>query len=172
MNEAAQFGVTIRQTNNTPAWKAFSVRRLSASENGSRHNVYVKVLTPTGERDRDPALLIGWTWEGRRDNEPAPPVALDKADSDTGHGNIPIMSIGQKIAVWISGDGLWSDTVEGMHTNHPDEGPSNTRGHFSYEVIFQRAESATQPPEPPVDGEVARLKAAMREAVAVLEAVL
>lgn len=142
-NQAAQYGVTIQAAPETAAaWRAVSVRRLTPAQNGSSHNVFVKVLQPNGDRDRNPNLRIGWTWEGRRPNEDAPPVKLDKSDhNERGHGDVPISTMSQKIAVWIQGDGLNSDRVAGMHTNFPyDEGPGNTRGHYSYEVIFQRSQ--------------------------------
>lgn len=149
-NLAAAYGVVVESVIASPAWRAVSVRRLSAKENGSSHNVFVKVLQPNGDRDRNPALRIGWTWEGRRPNEGAPPVKLDKGDrNERGHGDVPISTMSQKIAVWIEGDGLASDVVKGMHTNFPDEAPGNTRGHYSYEVIFQRGASAVQPPVEP-----------------------
>lgn len=135
--------------------------------------MFVKVLTATGERDRSPDLRIGWTWEGRRQDEQAPLVPLNKNDNETGHGDIPLTTMNQRISIWIVGGGIPSDVVAGMHTNHPDEWPGNTRGHFSFEVIFQRAQDEDVEPEPPVeDGEVGRLKAAIREAIAVLEAAL
>lgn len=172
MNQAEKYGVTIQPTANTPAWKVISVRRLSASENGSKRNVFVDVLTATGERDRDPDLRIGWSWEGQRQDEQAPPVPLDKPDAgELGHGNIPIDRF-QKVAVWIVGGVPFSDVVSGMHTNHPDEAPGNTWGHFSYKVVFKRADDATVDPGLPIDGEVARLKAAIGRAIAELQAAL
>lgn len=171
MNEAIIYGVTIQPTTGTPAWRAVSVRRIEAA--GGRHNVYVDVLTPTGERDRDPNLRIGWTWEGRRDDEQAPPVPLNKPDNgELGHGDIPIYK-GQKVAVWIEGSDARSDLVRGMHTDFPDDGMGNTWGHWAYKVIFELTEGATQPADPPVeDGEVGRLRAAIGRAIAELEAAL
>lgn len=149
-NQAAQYGVTVTPTTSAPAWKAISVRRLSGAENQGKRNCYVKVLQPNGDRDRNRALRIGWTWEGRRLNEDAPPAPLDKPDrGELGHGNVPINK-NQVLSVWIQGAGLASDRVDGMRTNFPDEAPGNTWGHYSYEVVFQRTESqVVQPPVEP-----------------------
>jgi hypothetical protein len=156
-NLAAAYGVTIQPAPETAAaWRATSVRRLSGSENQGKHNVFVKVLQPNGDRDRNPALRIGWTWDGKRPGELAPPALLDKPDKgELGHGNVPINK-GQVLSVWIQGTGLASDRVSGMRTNFPDEAPGNTWGHYSYEVIFQRSEGVVvvppvvvDPPNPP-----------------------
>lgn len=178
-NLAAVYGVTVEPVSSSPSWKAVSVRRLSAKDNGSSHNVFVKVLQSNGDRDRNPSLRIGWTWEGRRPNEGAPSVKLDKGDTnERGHGDVPISNMSQKIAVWIEGDGLASDVVKGMHTNFPDEAPGNTRGHYSYEVIFQRGANVVQPPPDkptpnPVDvGELWLIVNAMQKQFGDLRAVL
>jgi len=85
-------------------------------------------------------LRAGWTWVGRRGNEPARPFPLDKPPGEP-MGNLPIFS-GQIITVWIVDD-IPSERVSGLHTLHPDEpGPGNelwnTRGHHSFHVVFKR----------------------------------
>lgn len=147
VNQAAIYGVNIyRTTNPAPVWRAISVRRLTGAENASKHHVFVDVLDATGNRDRNPALRIDWSWEGRRTEERALPALLDKPDAgELGHGNIPI-NPGQKIIVLIEGDGASSDAVTGMHTGFPDEAPGNTWGHFSYKVVFQRQAGVVVPP--------------------------
>lgn len=152
-NLAAAYGVTIQPATGSPAWRAISVRRLTGKENGSKRNVFVKVLQPNGDRDRNPSLRIGWTWDGRRPGELASPAQLDKPDhGELGHGNVPIDKW-QKISVWIAGDGIASDVVAGMHTNFPDAEPGNTWGHFSYEVVFQRAQGVTVDTDPPTQSD-------------------
>ena len=147
INQAEQYGVYIATwVTSNPAWRAVGVRRLSGAENGSKRNVFVDVLNADGSRDRNPNLRLCWSWEGRRPDEQAPPVLLDKPDmGELGHGNVPI-NANQKITVWIEGDGLPSDRVAGMHTGFPDEGPGNTWGHFSYKVVFQRQDGTVTPP--------------------------
>lgn len=155
MNLAENYGVAVRPVSNQnqPHWRADFVAHLSPSENRGKHNVYVDVLE-NGERVRDPNLRIGWTWEGRRPDEVAPPIALDKPDNDKGHGNIDVYP-SQTISVWING--LPSDVVSGIHTRHPDEpGPSgenwNSYGHHSFYIRFVRVSGVTTPPiEPPTD---------------------
>lgn len=165
-NLAAVYGVTIKALPASPVWRAISVRRLPGSENAGSQNVFVKVLKANGDRDRNPALRIGWTWEGRRANEFAPPVKLDKGDKgERGHGDIPINKF-QKIEVWISDGVTVSDTVIGLHTNFVSDGPGNTWGHFSYEVIFQyTVGEIVTPPPPPIDsGELVWLRAELAAA--------
>lgn len=146
-NLAAAYGVRVEPAPETAAaWRATSVRRLTGAQNQGKHNCFVKVLQPNGDRDRNPALRIWWEWEGQRPSEHAPPVPLDKPDhGELGHGNVPINK-NQVLSVWIQGNGIASDRVVGMRTNFPDEAPGNTWGHFSYEVIFQRAQGVVVVP--------------------------
>jgi hypothetical protein len=151
-NLAAAYGVTIQPAPETAAaWRATSVRRLSGSENVGSRNVFVKVFKANGDRDRNQNLRIGWTWEGKRPDEQAPPAKLDKGDrNERGHGDVPINKF-QKITVWVEGDGIASDRVTDMHTGFVSDGPGNSWGHFSYEVIFQRSEGVVVVPPVVVD---------------------
>jgi hypothetical protein len=152
-NQAEEYGVTIDPSPSTgETWRAILVRHLTGAENGGKHNVYVDVLDAAGNRDRNPALRIGWTWEGRGHSEGAPPKPLDKPDGEQGDGNVD-MYAGQIVSVWIQGDGLPSDRVAGMHIMHPDEEPGNTWGHHSYYCQFQRVRGGTVDPpiDPPID---------------------
>ena len=122
-------------------WRCVLVRHLTPEENKGRHGVYVDAVDSLGQRVRNLRLRIGYTWEGRQPTEKAEPVPLDKPDGETGHGVIDIYK-GQKLSVWLTGDGLASDVVQGIHSNHPDElGPNgetwNSVGHHSFYVKFQ-----------------------------------
>ena len=95
-----------------------------------------------GQRVRDAALRIGWTWEGRTPDQTADPKPLDKPDNEPA-GNVDIYG-GMHLVVWITGDGLASDRAENLHTNHADEsGPHgelwNSIGHHSFALLFQRS---------------------------------
>jgi hypothetical protein len=134
-------------------WKVIGVHHLLPDENVSKHNVYIEALDEQGKRIRNPMAWVGWTWEGRRPNERADPVPLDKPDNETG-GDIAV-HFGQKISVWIRGlsrDGNdKSDRVENLHTAHPDEPlPDgrllNTLGHHSFYLVFQRTRKTAAPP--------------------------
>lgn len=144
----------------TKYWKVLTVRHLSPEENRSKHNIYVDVVDEAGKRIRDNNLRIGWDWAGRRADEPAPPMALDKPDSEAA-GNVP-MGAGQHTRIWIIGHGLASEAVENLHTDHADEPTPgsdekfNTRGHHSFYVKFQRAVASTgsatdKPTDKPTD---------------------
>lgn len=160
-------------------WKVVEVRHLSPLENRSKHNVYVDVVDEAGQRIRDNNLRIGWDWVGRRADERADPMPLDKPDSEPA-GNVPLGHPGQVTRVWVIGHGLASEAVENLHSNHPDEPTPgtndlfNTRGHHSFYVRFQRTVAGAvidKPTEPlPVDpdlaAEVARLRAEVAGLVA------
>lgn len=165
VNQAAQYGARV-QPADVPAgslyWKVVNVRHLSPDENRGKHNVFVRVLDENGARVRDPNLRIGWTWEGRREDERADPKTLDKPDGELGFGDVDLFK-GQHTEVWIEGDGLPGDHVLNLHTDHEpaektaDGQDGNTRFHHSYLVTFQRtrqAEAAMPAPAPQEPGAV------------------
>jgi hypothetical protein len=149
INDAAQkYGVQIVEAavnEGETYWKVIGVHHLLPLENFSKHNVYIEALDEQGRRLRNPIGWAGWTWKGRRDNERADPIALDKPDSEAA-GNIA-MHFGQIVSTWMKGPGRdaadKSDRAENLHTAHPDEPTAdgkllNTLGHHSFYVVFQR----------------------------------
>lgn len=178
-NKAVSYGVTVQPVaTNQKRWVAEFVEHLLPDENRGRHSVFVDV--EDGVRVRDPNLRIGWTWEGRQPNQDAPPKPLDKPDTDLAHGNLDIYPQ-QTLTVWITGDGLPSDRVSGIHTRHPDErGPKgelwNSYGHHSFFVRFVRtpADAAEPQPEPtdPSDSTVNQRLDALEADVKALRALL
>jgi hypothetical protein len=144
----AKFGVRVVKADVAEGetyWRLIGVHHLLPEENVSKHNIYIEALDEQGNRLRNPIAWAGWTWEGRRPNERADPVPLDKPANETA-GDIAI-HFGQKASVWIKGLGRdandKSDRVENLHTAHPDEPlPDgrllNTLGHHSFYVVFQR----------------------------------
>jgi hypothetical protein len=152
-DSAQQYGVRIVETDVAEGetyWKIIGIHHLLPRENFSKHNVYVEALDESGQRIRNPIAWAGWTWEGRRSNERADPLPLDKPDFEAA-GNIA-MHFGQIVSVWIKGLGRdasdKSDRVENIHTAHPDEplpdgSLLNTLGHHSFYVVFQRTRKAT-----------------------------
>lgn len=137
-------------------WKVIGIHHLLPDENRSNHNVFLEALDENGQRIR-PVAWADFTWVGRRPNEVAGPVPLDKPDAEAA-GNIALHD-GQVVSVWMRGASRdaqdKSDRVENLDIIHPDEpGPSgekwNTIGHHSFYVVFQRtrkdAASATTPP--------------------------
>ena len=64
-------------------------------------------------------LRAGWSWEGRRPDEDAPPQPLDKSLNEAA-GNVPLFK-GAQLEVWISDPNTASDRVTRPSTDHPDE---------------------------------------------------
>jgi hypothetical protein len=149
-NQAEAYGVRIvpaQAAAGQDVWRVVGVRHLSPVENQGKHVIFVDAQDAAGQRRRDPNLRIGWTWEGRNpDRDRADPKALDKPDSEPA-GNVDMFS-GQHIELWLQGDGIASDHVLNLHTNHADEpGPKgelwNTLGHHSFHVVFRRERAGT-----------------------------
>lgn len=143
VNQARDYGVRILPTTARPGqeyWRVVTVAHLTPNQNRGRHNVFVDVLDAQGNKMRNAALRIAYTWEGRRADEPAPPQPLDKPDGEPA-GNL-VIGKGQVIRLWLADERRPSDAVEGIHTNHADElGPNgeiwNSIGHHSFYVQFQ-----------------------------------
>ena len=184
-NNASGYGVTIQPAAPNAAglvWRVESVRHLPPGENGGRHNVYFDVYGEDGRPMRgDPTLYVGWKWKGQRLDEPAPPAPLEKRAPEP-MANIALGN-GQIVSAWVMGDGVPSDIVAGLHTNHPDEGGDVTRGHHSFAVVFRKTRVAAAPPpvvtppvvpvtppQPPMpDEERAAIAAGLRRVAGVLE---
>ncbi len=147
-DSAEQYGVKIIEADVAEGetyWRVIGVHHLLPRENFSNHHVYLEALDEDGNRIKNPPAWAGWTWEGKRPDERANPVILDKPENESA-GNI-MLFFGQKASVWMKGtnrDGQDnSDRVENLHTAHPDEPlPDgtllNTLGHHSFYVVFQR----------------------------------
>lgn len=144
-------------------WKVIGVHHLLPRENFSNHHVYLEALDEDGVRIKNPFAWAGWTWEGRRPDERADPVAMDKPSTEPA-GNIA-MDFGQTVSVWLKGLSRdandISDTVENLHTRHPDEPLSdgsllNTLGHHSFYVVFQRTSKTTTTTNGVITGTVER----------------
>ena len=161
-NDATKYGVKITLSHTTPApYRCIGVHHLTPDENVGKHHVFLDVLDEQGQRIRQAQLE--WTWEGRRLEEPAPPVTIDKPDTEPGT-NIA-MNWAQTITVSILNQR--SDAVTNLHTRHPDEGETNgnSRGHHSFYVVFQRQSGDSPPPPPDSDCEQYLVKIAELDAV-------
>lgn len=138
-NIAGSYGVSIQPAEPNAegyAWRAMYVAHVPPSRNGNRHNVYINV-TDEGNHElrRATDVRVVWGWEGQRPDEPAPPLALDKPVGEW-MTNIALFP-GQRVWCRVDGRGIPSDTVRGMHTNHPRGGDGDGEGHHSFEIIFQ-----------------------------------
>jgi len=160
MNDAAEFGVKILSVADAE-WHCIGVHHLSGAENVGKRNIYIEPVDAQGKRIS--GCVAEYTWEGKRDDEPAPATALDKPAGEVA-GNIPI-GAGQVVTVWLRGT---SDIVSGL-TSSPDisDTDGNTRYHNSYLVVFRRY-SGMPAPTPPPSGDCAMYIARVK----VLEAAL
>lgn len=167
MNETAQkYGVRIVEADVAEGetyWKVIGVHHLLPRENFSKHNVYVEVLDENGRRVSNPIAWAGWTWQGRRSDERADPLPLDKPAFEAA-GNVA-MHFGQNVSIWIKGLSRdandKSDRVENLHTAHPDEplpdgSLLNTLGHHSFYVVFQRTRKAGSMTDGVIQGRLER----------------
>ena len=88
INDAlSKYGVRIVEADVTEGetyWRVIGVHHLEPRENFSKHNVYVEALDETGQRVQNPFAWAGWTWQGRRSDERADPVPLDKPVAEAG----------------------------------------------------------------------------------------
>jgi hypothetical protein len=153
INDAKEeYGVRIVQADVAEGetyWQVIGVHHLLPLENFGNHHVYLEALDENGNRIKNPPVLVGWTWEGRRPDEAANPIPLDKPDFEAA-GNLT-MHFSQVVSVWIQGTGQEkSDRVENLHTAHADEPLPDGRllnsvGHHSFYVVFQRTRKGGTP---------------------------
>lgn len=169
LNRAEQYGLVVEHTSPAPNWRVVGIYHLSPEENRGNHNVYLAAYDKEGHLIAAESDVFGWDWEGRREDEKLPTGVEAKAAPE--RGNIG-MSFGQKIICWVKRNGLSSDVVKNIHTDHPDEAEGNTIGHHSFYVVWKECISNGQPPplpppEPPEDG-LEELIAEVTETIQVL----
>lgn len=131
-NDAISHGVKV--VRNDLPWNVIGVHHLSPEENSMNHHIYIDCLNEKGRRVK--SEKINWEWEGKRLDQRADPVQMDKPVNEV--PNLPIWA-GQKIDIWHP-DG---ETVTGLRANHPDEKKGNGElgnsiGHHSFFVVFQK----------------------------------
>lgn len=134
------------------AYQVALVAHLPGSLNGGGHAAYVDVLGDDGQPLSNPPLKIGYAWEGKRADEEAKPVALDKGPNDPAAGNVVIYK-GMNLVLWLQ-DGyprIVSDIVSGLQTATPDADPAtgNSRFHNSFYVVFRKRTATVTPPPTP-----------------------
>ena len=163
-NDAENYAVRVVEANAIEGetyWRVIGVHHLTPPENRGNRHVFIEALDEEGHRIQNPFVWAGWTWEGRRPDEAADPVPLDKPLNEPA-GNIA-MHFGQKVSVWIKGTNRQgtdaSDVVQGIHTAHDDElGPNgekwNSNGHHSFYVVFQRTRKSNIPADGVISGRI------------------
>lgn len=151
VNDAVAYDVRIESVSHEEGefyWKIIGIHHLVPLENGGKHNLFMDVLDTVGNRV-EPFFEVDWDWEGRRPDENAPPVRLDKPDNEPG-GNLS-MWINQTISAWVTDDDEQSDAIVNVHTRHKDEPIGNSIGHHSFYVVWMLVEMGQEPdPEPPL----------------------
>lgn len=164
-------GVTI--TGQNTLFEIALLHHLTPEENQGSRNIYVDIVDAQGHLLRGLPLRIGWTWEGRRADEAAPPYALDKPANEPA-GNVPLF-MDAKTAVWLqTADGhVASERVHWLSSKRQDGVTGNTMGHNSYYIIFRERDlSAVRPVDPkPVDPVVVEPMPALVELQALVTAI-
>lgn len=152
INDADAYGVTITPAVTEPGekyWKIVRVHHLTPAENNGNHHLYVNVLKD-GQPNREVDVIACWSNDGLAS------IPLEKPWPEEPMGNLP-MYRGQIVSAFIE-DVYDSDTVKGVHIEHPDEPPAipggdlgNTNGHHSFLVEWQLVTKAGdgEEPEPP-----------------------
>jgi len=132
VNDAAAYGVSIIPAELVPGqifWKVVTLHHLTPEENRGNHNIFVDVVDENDKRIY--GALVKMTWQtGTGVN------AIDKPSNEPGT-NFPMWK-NQVCEVQVV-NGLVSDRVLNLHTNHPDEGAGNTVFHHSFFVKFKKA---------------------------------
>jgi hypothetical protein len=147
--EAAGVGLKkITPDNQGPApsefWRLIGIRQLTVAESSSNQYLYIDLVDKNGQPIRGATPFIAWTWEGRRSNEPAPPIRPDKSPQEAA-SNIGL-GTGQKITVWIQDGSLLSDGVVNLQAAPAGSSPR------SFYLLFQRQTLISKPA--PVETEV------------------
>lgn len=126
-------------------WRVMGVHILTDEENVGKHNGYCDVFGPDGNRLYETIIKITNVNSGK-----VTTTRIDKGANEPGT-NFPIWSH-DNLTAEVDRDGLPSQRVAGLRTSFDDTGTGNTRYHFSYYFLFQRAtmgESKPPDPEPP-----------------------
>lgn len=147
------------------------VHYLAPNENQGGQATYFDVLDANGRPLVKPTnLQVGWTWDGRHDDEPAPPAIFEKDSPEPG-ANITLF-FGQHATVWLEkldgGRRTVSNTASGFRTDLPGDGSGNRVGHNSFYVVFRpvaptTSEPPTIPPTIPANVDLVQLRADVTE---------
>lgn len=136
-----------------PYWQAICGYNMSNEEGGRNPAIYLAALDEKGVIIRPPAHMsvFGWTWEGRRPNEPARPVNGDKGANEP-PANI---TLGKKqiATIWVIDD-IPSDQVFNLRTDWPQ-----AVYHTSTFICWQRTIKGSSTPIPPTPTDCAKLQA-------------
>jgi len=129
-NDALAYGVGVEPAKveaGQSYWMAIKIHHLTPEENQGRSLLYIDILDEEGRRAYGAQARVSWPGGSQV-------VTVDKPLSEPGT-NFPLWP-GQLCSVEVLG--LPSDRVLGIHNDHPDEGPGNTRFHHSFLVVFQK----------------------------------
>lgn len=137
-----------------PYWRAICGYNMSNAEGGSNPAEYLAAIDEKGVILRPPAHMsvFGWTWEGRRPDEPARPVNGDKGANEP-PANITLGK-NQIAAIWVI-DNIPSDTVWNLRTDWPQ-----AVYHTSTFICWQRTimGKGPTPPVPPEPADCAEVR--------------
>lgn len=149
VNSASDYGVEILPVDEpaAPQYRVAGVRHLNPEENGGNHHAYIDVIDTDGLRLWNTMVGVHQHGVGQFF------ARLDKPAHEPGCNHVLNLNVANN-TVFVSEAGYQSERVTGLKSDHPDEGPGNTRGHHSFYVVFVRLDrplEITPPtePEPP-----------------------
>lgn len=138
-----------------PFWRAICGYNMSNKEGGSNPAIYLAAIDEEGvvvrpQSSKIKMSVFGWTWEGRRSDEPARPVNGDKGANEP-PANITLGK-NQIATIWVIDD-IPSDQVYNLRTDWPQ-----AVYHTSTFVCWQRSIKGGGTPIPPVPPDCAELQ--------------
>ncbi len=149
-NMADGYGVAVLPTDEpaAPQYRVAGIRHLSGTENNGNHHAYIDVIDTDGLRLWNTMVGVHQHGVGQFF------ARVDKPAHEPGCNHVLNLNVSNN-TIFISEAGYQSERVTGLKSDHPDEGPGNTRGHHSFYMVFVRLDrplEITPPtePEPPV----------------------
>ena len=136
--------VRVERATAPTAWRAILVYHLLPHQNGNQHNIFVDVLDTGGRWADTSGMSVGWTWDGRRDDEKIDPRPFEKRPPEP-RAQVDLHK-GQITSVWLNDPNGWpSDKVHGLRSDVADV-PGNNLYHNSFGVLFQLMTREVAPP--------------------------
>ena len=117
-------------------FRLVKVRRLSACENHSRHNIFVNVLDKDGQGLPGVKIRVSWGPDGTF------LLTGDKPELGPGYADFPMYKGTHTVEVWDAksevAQGITPDIPTNERCDETNNDVGNSTFHYSYEVVFQK----------------------------------